>query len=366
MEKVRIPDSQKTMTPSIAVEGNMFDDETIYCSMFGIFPTYKYSMYIPSDVDRGRYGTAKKLHDRMVERGYKNLRMYYSNEDEDSEGKCKSLKMSLSSFMMFNDDSMVTFGCVHPGLSVLTHKGSDVIEKIIKENEDILITDTGEKVKCKIIAHSRDFYMEEFDITLRNELDFGLYNEGFDKVNEEIVRSIREDDNGLYILHGGAGTGKTTYIRHLMKQLKGVKSFVYVPSNLVDELTSPSFISFIISNKDNVFIVEDCENLIVQHANGRSSAVSDMLNMTDGLLSDALRIKFICTFNTNETNIDPALLRPGRCRVKYNFAKLKAERADAAAERLGINKPGRDVSLAELFMGVRDDANGEKKIGFKN
>ena len=141
---------------------------------------------------------------------------------------------------------------------------------------------------------------------------------------------------------------------------------MYVPSNLVNELTSPSFISFIISNKDNVFIVEDCENLIVQHANGRSSAVSDMLNMTDGLLSDALRIKFICTFNTNETNIDPALLRPGRCRMKYNFTKLKAERADAAAGRLGIDKPGRDVSLAELFMGVRDDANGEKKIGFKN
>ena len=191
-----------------------------------------------------------------------------------------------------------------------------------------------------------------------------MYNEGFDKVNDEIVRSIKEDDNGLYILHGEAGTGKTTYIRHLIKQLRKVKKFVYIPSNLVNDITNPQFISFIMDNKNCVFVVEDCENLVVNKGDKRSSAVADMLNMTDGILADALKIKFICTFNTQEKNIDEALLRPGRCRMRYNFGKLKEERANKAAKKLGLKEPNKDISLAELFAGGNQFIEEKKKIGF--
>jgi SpoVK/Ycf46/Vps4 family AAA+-type ATPase len=206
--------------------------------------------------------------------------------------------------------------------------------------------------------------MEPFEIKLKGELDFGLYNEGFEEINKEIVRSIKEDDNGLYILHGDAGTGKTTYIRHLIKQLKNNKKFVYVPSNLVNDITSPQFLSFLMGNRNCVFVIEDCENLVVTKNNTRSSAVADMLNMSDGLLADALNIKFICTFNTNEKNIDNALLRPGRCRMKYDFGKLKKERAIEAAKKLGLKEPDKDISLAELFSGENKFVEEKKKIGF--
>ena len=117
-------------------------------------------------------------------------------------------------------------------------------------------------------------------------------------------------------------------------------------------------------NRNCVFVIEDCENLVVTKNNTRSSAVADMLNMSDGLLADALNIKFICTFNTNEKNIDNALLRPGRCRMKYDFGKLKKERAIEAAKRLGLKEPDKDISLAELFSGENKFVEEKKKIGF--
>ena len=143
-----------------------------------------------------------------------------------------------------------------------------------------------------------------------------------------------------------------------------VKRFVYVPSNLVDKITSPDFISFILDNRNCVFIIEDCENLVVTRNNTRSSAVADMLNMSDGLLADALKIKFICTFNTDEKNIDSALLRPGRCRMKYNFEKLKKDRAINVANKFGLDIPDKDISLAELFAGENKFIEERKKIGF--
>ena len=72
--------------------------------------------------------------------------------------------------------------------------------------------------------------------------------------------------------------------------------------------------------------------------------------MTDGLLSDDLGIKFICTFNEDMKNIDQALLRKGRLVSKYEFKPLEAKKANAILSELGyeaaVTKP---LSLAEIF-----------------
>jgi hypothetical protein len=48
--------------------------------------------------------------------------------------------------------------------------------------------------------------------------------------------------------------------------------------------------------------------------------------MGDGLMSDDLGIKFICTFNEEVTNIDEALMRKGRLACMYEFKKLKSNK----------------------------------------
>ena len=85
-----------------------------------------------------------------------------------------------------------------------------------------------------------------------------------------------------------------------------------------------------------------------------SSAVSLLLNMGDGLLSDDLGIKFICTFNENIQNIDDALLRKGRLACKYEFTELCTEKSNALlaeiyADRDPVPTTNKPMSLADIY-----------------
>ena len=149
---------------------------------------------------------------------------------------------------------------------------------------------------------------------------------------------------------GEKGTGKTSYIKHLVNLFPNRK-FVYVPASMITLLGEPSFGSFLITLNNHVIILEDCENAIRDRKeSGSASAVSLLLNMTDGLLSDDLGMKFICTFNEDMKNIDGALLRKGRLMSKYEFKELAVPKAEAILRERGIettlNKP---ITLAEIF-----------------
>ena len=365
---IKIFNSDKTIENTAIVRKPLDDEENVYCSLFGYFPTYNCSFSIHSEDHQDRLKKASELYKKLIEDGFKTFSTKYSNEttneyiDDETDDDVTS-EIYLHGFIVYNDDCLLSFGNDWVGSTIMSHKSIDVVKSVVDKYLSKYTID-NDKVKCSIIAHAHNFYLEEFEIKINNELDFDLYNEGFEDVNKEIIRSIKEDNNGLYILHGEAGTGKTTYIRHLIKQLRKIRKFIYIPSNLVNEITSPTFISFIMDNKNCVFVIEDCENLVVTKNNTRSSAVADMLNMTDGILADALNIKIICTFNTPENNIDEALLRPGRCRMKYDFTKLKKERAIKVAKKLGLKEPDKDISLAELFSGENKYVKEKTKIGF--
>ena len=182
------------------------------------------------------------------------------------------------------------------------------------------------------------------------------YNDDFLEEDAIISEFISEDNkSGLVILHGEKGTGKTTYIRNLILNNKD-KKFIFVPSNLVTMLGEPSFGAFIGKLTNSIMILEDCEGAIQSRKSGpgSSSAVSLILNMTDGLLSDDLSMKFICTFNENTKNIDSALLRKGRLISKYEFKPLCAEKTNKLLAELytfGENEelPNKPLTLADIY-----------------
>ena len=45
-------------------------------------------------------------------------------------------------------------------------------------------------------------------------------------------------------------------------------------------------------------------------------------------MGDILKCQFLCTFNTELTNIDSALLRPGRLLVRHEFTNLDVATAN--------------------------------------
>ena len=290
--------------------------------------------------------------------------MAFLNDDEDSTvWDDKDIYTSRFYLVSKNEPLMIYYE--YDNLNIITHLGTEaidnVVEKYIKKyNQD------NDKVKCYAIVKDPDMYLNDFDIELDGDLDYDMYNEGFEEVHKRIVHSIEKDKNGLYLLYGKPGTGKSTYIRHLIKECGTEdRKFIYVPCKLFDALTDPTSLNFLMRNRGNMFIIEDCENLVTVDDDIRSDGITDLLNMTDGLLSDALNIKIICTFNTDYEKIDEALLRPGRCRCKYDFDLLDKDRANKVAEKFKIQKVDKDISLAELFNPEETFVEEKKKrIGF--
>jgi ATP-dependent 26S proteasome regulatory subunit len=95
-------------------------------------------------------------------------------------------------------------------------------------------------------------------------------------------------------------------------------------------------------------------------------AIANILNMSDGLMSDIFNVKFLCTFNTDIDNIDDALLRPGRCYNKYEFKELCEEKTAKLLNKQGHTpKVVKPMTLANIYnYNPETEVETKKKIGF--
>jgi hypothetical protein len=191
------------------------------------------------------------------------------------------------------------------------------------------------------------------------------YNDGFEKVHEDVLKFVEEKGTGLALLYGTRGSGKSSYLRHIISNTN--KKYLLVTNAIAAHLAEPDFISFLLSQRDSIFILEDCEQILAERENNIfGGAIANILNMSDGLLSDIFNIKFICTFNTNIDKIDKALLRKGRCKINYEFKELAADKVEKLAKKLKINiSEYKAMTLADIYNFSEEVKEKKtKKIGF--
>ena len=194
------------------------------------------------------------------------------------------------------------------------------------------------------------------------------YNDDFKEIHQTIIRRLsKNNDKGLVLLHGKPGTGKTSYIRYLISSLK--KNIIFLPPNMANAITNPNLISVLIDNPNSIFVIEDAENIVVDREKEGNSPVSALLNISDGLLSDCLNIQVICSFNTDISKVDSALMRKGRLIAKYEFKELEIEKAKMLSQKLGFktdfNSP---MTLTSIYNQDEKDFQQIKRhnpIGFK-
>lgn len=191
------------------------------------------------------------------------------------------------------------------------------------------------------------------------------YND--DIPTESLIKTLKENKSSISILHGLPGSGKTTYIRKLIASNRDLE-FYWIDAKFINLITDESFFTFLLGCKNAVFVIEDCETLLKDRGEYNNS-LANLLNISDGMLGDSLNIKFLCTFNAGLNKIDPAILRKGRLRVKYEFKELHAEKVKALADKLGITIPEiKPMPLCDIYNFEHD--NGvkpevlRKKIGF--
>ncbi|ANI89623.1 AAA family ATPase [Arachidicoccus ginsenosidimutans] len=241
----------------------------------------------------------------------------------------------------------------------------DISEKYLYILHDSLHGETFDKIFSLVVKFKKQERKEPLEINLivrynsgldlkpmeikRTKLDLDLFYEDDFKETDAIIqqRLKKKNDKGIVLLHGLPGTGKTTYLRYLVGKIK--KRVLFLSPSVAGNLMNPDFIELLADNPNTILVIEDAENIIMDRKFNSSSSVSNLLNISDGLLADFLNVQLICTFNSALTMIDSALLRKGRLIARYEFGKLSIAKAQRLSNHFGfetvITEP---MSIAEV------------------
>lgn len=209
---------------------------------------------------------------------------------------------------------------------------------------------------------TRQLYTSWFEYTPEDIDIKANYN---DDLPYERIYQILEQENkpDLLFFYGDAGTGKTSFIKHLIGKFQD-RDFIFIDGSLLYEASQEKLMTYFLENQNTIFVLEDCEKILTSREDGFNPVMPILLNITDGIVGSVLNIKIICTFNTKVNRIDDALKRKGRLSLKYEFKPLNKDKAKALIPDENVTK---DMTLADIYnIKVENDYSKKevRKIGF--
>lgn len=184
-----------------------------------------------------------------------------------------------------------------------------------------------------------------------------------DQTLEEFYEGFMESSASILLLIGPPGTGKTTFIRGMLQHLSASAMVSYDAAVLEKDYL---FAQFIEGDK-SVMVLEDADMFLKSRKEG-NTMMHKFLNVGDGLVTTKNKKMVFSTNLPSISDIDPALVRPGRCYDILKFEELNQTQAVALADKMGVTIEGtrEKWSIADVFFEQNTNVNKptERKMGF--
>lgn len=184
------------------------------------------------------------------------------------------------------------------------------------------------------------------------------------KSADDVIDDYLASPSSVLLIFGPPGTGKSTFARRIAARAGGKTLLCYDQEIYRTE----KFTSLFGDASVSTLILEDVDIALRKRAEG-NGAMSTLLNSADGVVKEKAKI-VISTNLENLNDIDPALLRPGRCYSAIHFRELSEEEAIAACKEANVpfdesKVIDGKVSLASILNPVLlIDVPPKKSFGF--
>lgn len=220
------------------------------------------------------------------------------------------------------------------------------------------LTNTAHKLDIRWITDANGNYYNIVEL-MNDVVEDSLYpyiKEGVHNYIDDFLKS----KSSILILIGQPGTGKSNFVREVIATMNKKAFITYNEAVFRDD---DAFAEFVSSDTAGIFVIEDADLLLKSRDTG-NELMAKFLNIGDGVIKLNGK-KLIFTTNLPSTkDIDPAIMRAGRCYDVLNFRPLTLDEANAVCKDyiLTLFTEDREYKLTEIFN--RKQTKAQKGMGF--